>query len=184
MNSSSWSDKSINGSGVSSYLAVDNFSLGSITPSCIMVLNRSLPSEQNRPYLVNSPVNFGFNWFGQGRTYMTGFDATNTGYAAYTFQNNFHNATGFNTTSVEIAGVGSPILQPFFVYQNNTFQGDLNQYGSPSPPFNSRQNFIQQLQLYYGTQQVSFLLFINGRGANNLRSLYRSTMGTNLNIPY
>jgi hypothetical protein len=182
VNSPSWNEKGIIGNSTGS-LSVGNFSLGSITPSCIMVYNRLIPSESTRPQLYNSPVNFGINWFSQGRTYITGADSTNTAYGAYTFQNNFHNASGFNTTSVEIAGVGAPDLLPFYVYENNNLI-NLNQYGAPPLPFNSRQNFAQTLTLVYGSQQIPFLLFISGRGAYTIRSLYKSTIGVGLNLPY
>jgi hypothetical protein len=182
VNSPSWNEKGIIGNSTGS-LSVGNFSLGSITPSCIMVYNRLIPSESTSPQLYNSPVNFGMNWASQVRTYITGADSTNTSYGAYTVQNNFHNSSGFNTTSVEIAGVGAPVLLPFYVYENNNLV-NLNQYGNPPLPFNSRQNFVQTLTLAYGSQQIPFLLFISGRGANTIRSLYRSTLGIGLNLPY
>jgi hypothetical protein len=182
VNSPTWSNQAIDGTTADSYMAVNSFSLNTITPSFLMVYNRRTPSEQTRPLLLNAPVNFGIQWFNQARTYMWGFDSTNTQGTAYTFQNNFWSVPNFNTMSIEIAGVGAPNLQPFYVHENTAFQGNLNQYEAPSLPFNSRQNFSQEFQLYYGVQRISFFLFINGRGAQNLRSLYRLTLGVGLNL--
>jgi hypothetical protein len=179
VNSPTWSNQAIDGSTADSYMAVNSFSLNTITPSFLMVYNRRTPSEQTRPLLQNAPVNFGMHWFGQARTYMWGFDSTNTQGTAYTAQNGFWTVSGFNTMSIEIAGVGAPVSQPFYVFENNTFQGNLV---APVAPFNSRQNFSQQFELYYGVQRIPFFLFINGRGAQNLRYLYRSTLGIGLNL--
>lgn len=179
-NSPMWNSKGIIGSTTNSLLAVSSFSLGSTTPSVLMVYNRINPTEQTRPLLTDSPVNFGMNWFSQGRTYMWGFDATNTQRTAYTSQNGFWALSNFNTISIEIAGASGTVNQPFYVFENNTFHGNLV---SPASPFDSRQNFVQQFQFYYGIQQVPFLLFINGRNAQSLKPLYRSTLGIGLYLP-
>jgi hypothetical protein len=178
INATMWDQRGIIGSTINSYLAVNNFSLGSTIPSALMVYNRINPSESTRPYL-QSAISFGMNWFSQARTYMWGYDSTNTQRTAYTSQNGFWLAPNFNSLSIEIAGVGAPVSQPFYVFENNTFHGNLV---APSAPFDSRQNFVEQLQLYYGTQQVPFLLFINGRNAQSVRSLFRQTLGMGLNM--
>ena len=183
-NTLEWNMKGIIGQNASDTLIINSFSLSSITPSVFIAYNRLNPSIGTQPNLTNSPINFGMNWFSQARTYIHGYNAANIIFSAYTFQNSFHNQPNFNSLSIEISGEGAPANQPFYVFENSKFQGDLNQYGAPSVPFNSRQNVVQNLNLTCGTQQVSFFLFINGRNANLLRNLYKQTLGVGLNLPY
>ena len=183
-NTLEWNTKGVIGRNTSDALVVNGFSLSSITPSVFIAYNRLTPSINTQPVIGNSPINFGINWFGQGRTYIYGFNAANTQFSAYTFQNSFHNRPNFNSLSIEIGGVDAPVNQPFYVFENSVFQGNLNQYGSPSVPFDSGQNVVRNLSLTGGTQQISFLLFIDGRNAHTLRGLYKQTLGIDLNLPY
>jgi hypothetical protein len=191
INSSTWSNRAIVGNNIDDHMSVVNFSSTSRTPSVLFVYNRSRNlSQQTRPLIgnwfnpVGLPLMFGMEWFGQGRSYMQGRDIiTNELRGAATFQNGFHRLLGYNSMSIEVAGTSAPILRPFNVYENNTLHGDFNQYGPPGLPFDAAPASVSNFPCFFGNLEISLLLFVNGRGAQTVRSLYRSTLGIGLNLP-
>ena len=190
-NSAAWSNQSIVGNNIDDYMAVNNFSSTSITPSFLMVYNRSRNlTEQTRPLIgnwfnpVGWPIMFGMEWFGQARSYMHGRDiVTNSLNGAATFQNGFHSRLGYNSVSVEVAGAAAPVLKPFNVYENTTLHGNLDQYGAPDLPFDAAPATVNSFPCFFGTLEISLLLFVNGRNAQNARQLYKLTLGSSLELP-